>query len=229
MRMGWIMAVLAAAIFAGGCQSIPPRAAVVAPWQPDVARVDLSAAREAGRTGGEAEEAAGMAEEDLGLETGVLSRNLWPGDRVVVELRGIPAEKQFNSVIDEEGNINLPFIGRINVGGRTSAEAEKLIEKAYIDGGIYRQLSVAVIPPESEFYVRGYVHKPGSFPMSRNLTVLRAIAMAGGWNEFADPTRIRLIRANEVFTINAIRVERREDVDRTVEPGDVIVVPKRWM
>jgi protein involved in polysaccharide export with SLBB domain len=61
------------------------------------------------------------------------------------------------------------------------------------------------------------------------MTVLQALTMAGGWNEFADPTKVRLVRGEEVMILNIPRIQARSDTDVFIEPGDVIDVPKRWM
>ena len=85
-----------------------------------------------------------------------------------------------------------------------------------------------IIPPEVEYYVRGAVQRPGGYPMVRDLTVTRALAIAGGYTEYADPTSIRVSRANRTFQLNARKIETGEDSDPTVQPGDVIVVKEKW-
>jgi len=122
--------------------------------------------------------------------------------------------------------VNMPFVGRITVAGKTTGVAERAIETAYIDGGIYKRISVSIIPPENEFYVRGYVNRPGGFPITPNMTVSQALSVAGGWNEYADPTAIKLVRGGTTYIVDAIKVEKQREKDRVIEPGDVIIVPK---
>ena len=158
------------------------------------------------------------------------SRTLQPGDKLTITLivPGLAQPMTFQAVVDEFGSLNLPLINQIKVSGRTKSESEKMIEKAYVDGEFYRVVTVIIIPPEVEYYVRGAVQRPGGYPMVRDLTVTRALAIAGGYTEYADPTSIRVSRANRTFQLNARKIETGEDSDPTVQPGDVIVVKEKW-
>jgi protein involved in polysaccharide export with SLBB domain len=64
--------------------------------------------------------------------------------------------------------------------------------------------------------------------LTRNLTVLQALARAGRFTEYADKTRIRLIRGSEVVTVNAVAITDGKQKDITIIPGDVIEVPRTW-
>lgn len=158
------------------------------------------------------------------------SRTLQPGDKVTISLMvsGAPQPTTFQAVIDEFGNLNLPLINEIKVSGRTKSEAEKMIEKAYVGGEFYKVITVIILPPDVEYYVRGAVQRPGGYPMVRDLTVLRAMAIAGGYTEHADPTNIKVIRGNRTFPLNARKIEEGKEVDPTVQPGDVVIVEQKW-
>lgn len=251
MRRPVIAACLCILVALTGCRSMPRPARPLSAWIPDVPGVDVSAAVRASEAAARAqaeppaaraerrgapvpttqgpsgpvvaEEAAG---EDAPTPASLGSRRLRAGDRIIVDIRAVPVPQTLQYVIDDEGSINLPHIGRMAIAGMTAGECEKLIEKTYIDEQIYKRVTVTVIPPENEFYVMGYVYRPGSFPINRDLTVMRAVSMAGGCNEFADPKRVRLTRGEEVIVVNLIRVQELKDPDPAVEPGDVIFVPK---
>ena len=221
------MVLLLLALILVGCQSVPRAPHPLARYRPDVKAVAVRQASKPPRA--TPPPATGVQpSEQPDAEPGSESRYLRSGDKIMIHLRGIPTPDSIPYVVDESGNINLPYVGRINVAGKACAEAEKLIERAYIEGGIYKTISVQVIPPENEFFVRGYVNRPGKYTIGRNMTVMQAIAVAGGWNEFADPTKISLVRGTKSFPINASKVERREEPDMALEPGDTIVVPKGW-
>ena len=154
------------------------------------------------------------------------------GDRIVVRLHTLSAVPlEMTEVIDEQGFIKLPHIGTVKIGDMTTAKAESTIEQTYVDAGIYRKdaIQVAIVPPESEFYVSGYVNKPGTFQFTRNLTVSAAIAMAGGVNEYADRRVRKLRRKGQEYIIDAVRVQENKEQDRIVEPGDIIEVPRGWL
>jgi polysaccharide export outer membrane protein len=210
---------------AGRVRNDPPRAATIPAFQPAVEAVDLGAGRSAAADAGSA---GGRPAALPGEEPAV--RILLPGDRLVMTLSMYPKSETLDRVIDENGAINLDLVGRIKVGGKTAAEAEKIIEKAYVDGQFYKTITVSIILPVREFFVKGYVLRQGNYPISpTKTTLLQALTMAGGWNEFADPSKIRLIRGEEIIILNALKIQARTEPDVYIEPGDVIDVPKRWM
>lgn len=155
-------------------------------------------------------------------------RVIQPGDRLEVYLHGIPHPQQLPVVVDENGFITMPLIGQISAAGKTGSEIERLVEKRYVDDGIYRNITCVVIPPHTAFFVRGEVRQPGRYPLTRDVTLLQAIALAGGYTEYAQPRRIDIQRGSTSFRINAQRIERGEEVSPPIEPGDIIVIPRRW-
>ena len=154
------------------------------------------------------------------------SFTLREGDHVVVYLRGIPEEQMIEDVVDEEGCITVPYLGRVKVQGMTTAQVEKMIRQEYITNQIYNDLAVNVVLPTKSFFVRGEVRKPGRFPLMGEMTLSRAIAAAGGYTEFANPKKIRIIRGQRTFYVNAREIERYPERDIPITPGDVIVVPR---
>ncbi len=217
---------LLAALFAiTGCGTLPPRAAVAPPYQPAVNHLDVRAAQAGAAV---PVETAAKTPPPVPDESAI--RTLVPGDRLVLTLRMYPKTETTECVIDENGAINLDLVGRVSVGGKTASEAEKAIENAYMDGQFYKTITAAIIPPVREFFVKGYVLKQGNYPISRaKTTLLQALTMAGGWNEFADPSKVRLIRGEEIMILNVLKIQARTESDVYIEPGDVIDVPKRWM
>jgi protein involved in polysaccharide export with SLBB domain len=88
---------------------------------------------------------------------------------------------------------------------------------------------VILVPERGEVLVKGWVHQPGSHPISPRLTVLGALVAAGGPRFAADKDEIELIRTDgdgkklaQVFALE--RLERGEDRDIPVQAGDVINV-----
>ncbi len=152
---------------------------------------------------------------------------LRPSDSVVVHLRGIPEAANYEYVIDESGYINLPYIPPIRAEGLTASELQSAIRESYIEERIYRQISVNVILPTRSFFVRGEVRQPGRYPLTSGMTVLKAIASAGGYTEFANPRRVEIIRAGETLAANARQLEQDPEQDFNVKPGDVIIVRRR--
>ncbi len=152
---------------------------------------------------------------------------LRPGDMVVIMLRAVQSE-QIETTVDENGDIKLPFIGAVRAAGCTASELENRIQSRYIDGKIYRYLTVHVHVPTRSYFVRGEVRNPGRFPLAGSVTVLQAIAAAGGYTDFADISDIRLTRGDRTFRLNGRDIERNPEKDIEVEAGDTIVVKRSW-
>lgn len=159
--------------------------------------------------------------------SGPMARVLKRGDKVVIYLRDIPVPDEIKDEVDASGTVNLPLIGIVQVEGRTTSEVEDLIEKAYIDGGFYVKMSAIVTAQEDEFFVRGEVKREGRYPLTRDVSLLQAITTAGGYTDFAKEREIKIIRGDEVFVHDGVRIEERKDKDPLVKPGDIIVVQRK--
>lgn len=165
----------------------------------------------------------------IGYTNDVTLRPLRSGDRLDIQIRGIPNPENIKGVVDENGELNMPYIGNIKVAGKTSSEAEKLIQTAYITSEIYKKnVTIIIVPPESEYVVQGEVIKPGAYPITHDITLMQALGRAGRYTEFADNTAVKLIRGKETTVVNARRIEKGQDPDISVKPGDVIIVPRTW-
>ena len=155
------------------------------------------------------------------------SQRLARGDAVLLYLRGIPNPEDINDMVDSLGNVTLPLIGKVRVEGLTTAEAEATIEKLYIDGDIYKSIDVIMVAKEGEYFVRGEVKREGKYPVRGELTLLQAVAEAGGYTDFAKDTEIKVIRGDHDMTYNARRIETRRDSDPVIKAGDIVIVPRR--
>jgi polysaccharide biosynthesis/export protein VpsN len=154
------------------------------------------------------------------------------GDPIVVYLRGIPGvpggEQSMEDIIDENGAINLPYVGAIQAGGKTSTELEQTIQKAYVDQQIYKYITVNVVVPSRSYYVRGEIRQPGRFPLLSRVTVIQAIAAAGGFTEFANPSKVEILRGNQRIRVDAAEFEKYPERDKEIESGDVIIVHRSF-
>jgi polysaccharide biosynthesis/export protein len=79
-------------------------------------------------------------------------------------------------------------------------------------------------------YVMGEVTKPGSMPITGPMTVVQALAVAGGFKEFANPKKIRILRKGSNGTVQTIDFDYRDAIaspDRPLllQPGDTVIVP----
>ncbi len=160
-------------------------------------------------------------------ETGVTFYRFRSGDPVVMHLRGIyPKDEQVEDIIDEDGNVTLPLLGDILAAGKSTSQLEGDITRMYIEGGYYRSITVNVVMPTPFYFIRGEIRNPGRFPVVSGVTILQAIAAAGGYTEFANQKNVQLIRGKTTTTINIRDIERNPDRDIRLESGDVIVVSR---
>ena len=172
---------------------------------------------------------ASYGKETVGIEErgATYSYLLQKGDPLVIHLRGIyPQDQEVEDIIDDNGNVTLPFLGDILAAGRPTSELESYIRDRYISGGYYRNITVSVVMPQRTYFIRGEVRAPGRFPVVGGLTMLQAIAAAGGYTEFANSKKVNLIRGGRTTTFNMRDIERRPEQDIRLESGDVIVVER---
>lgn len=146
---------------------------------------------------------------------------LQPGDQMMITLRGIPNPEEIQESVDEDGTINLPFIGEVKLGGKPVSEAEKVIQQTYIEKQIFKTITVNVLMPSQSYYIRGEVRLPGRYPLGSGMTLVQAVAAAGGYSDYASTRSVEVTRGGRTVTVNA-----RDAKNFPVETGDVIVVPR---
>ena len=154
---------------------------------------------------------------------------LAPNEHLVITFSGVSSPPdRFEGVIKEDGTISLPYIPDVIVAaGKLPAELEKEIHDAYVPK-FYVRLTVNVTADNRVFYVDGEVRNPSRLVYASEMSVVRAIAAAGGFTDFAKKSRIQLIRANgKVFMVNYNRAKSHPEADLPVYPGDKIIVLRR--
>ena len=156
-------------------------------------------------------------------------RSLKSGTRVIIHLRGIPKPEEINDVIDGWGEVTLPYIGEIKLIDKTVSEAERLIERSYIEGGIYKQINVIVVAEDEVYFVQGEVAKQGKYSLSGAVTLLQAISEAGGYTPFANRAKIKVMRGDQMLMYNAKDIARGKIPDPPIFADDIIEVLRRWM
>ena len=132
-----------------------------------------------------------------------------------------------------DGRINLPLIGEVEVAGNTLAENQNKIAKAYKD--IFSNISINIDisrSPQSSVAILGEVKKPGVYTLSRQVSPLFALAMAGGELDTADRSIGFILRQRPegvekiLFDINGSIL----NIDNTPAPfvraGDIVYIPK---
>ncbi len=150
-------------------------------------------------------------------------------DPLVITLLGIPQEKQMETVIDERGNITIPYIEEpVPAAGLTTSELERKIQRIYTEGQIYRNITVNIRAHAKIYYVEGEVKRPQEYELNRRITLLQAIAAASGYTEYANKTKVTITRNGQVATYNAKKLEKHPELDVPVEAGDRIKVHRSF-
>lgn len=155
---------------------------------------------------------------------------LRPLDPIYVRFSGIMEQQQLELVIDENGEISLLHIKEpIPAAGLTTSALENRIEQLYMDGGIYKNVSVNVTMTSKVFYVQGEILAPGQFQLMSGTTLLQAIAGARGPTAFANLKKVTITRQGKIYRFNIKDLEKDPSKDVKIEAGDVIKVwQKPW-
>ena len=125
---------------------------------------------------------------------------LRPGDPIRLRLGGVPLEEieqvSGEYQVDGQGFLNLPQLERIRAASLAQAELQSAIETAYRSQQIYTNPTITInVPIEARFVnVGGNVKTPRRVEFTADLTVLGAINAAGGFTEFTDQAKVRLLR-----------------------------------
>jgi polysaccharide export outer membrane protein len=152
---------------------------------------------------------------------------LGAGDKLRIEVYGHPQLSQ-GVQIRPDGKITLPLVGDIMATGRTSIELRDAVAeslKEYVTNPVVT--AIVQEATSAQVHVIGEVQRPGAQVLLGPLTVLQALAAAGGLGEFAKKGDIRILRgANQA----PIPFKYKDALDGKigpvfVQPGDTIVVP----
>lgn len=132
-----------------------------------------------------------------------------------------------------DGKISLPLLGDLQAGGFTPVQLQAKLAEAFRTYYEHPDVTVIVQKAQSHWFnVVGEVTKPGSYPLAQPLTVLDALAAAGGFRDFAKKTKIYVLRVNsdgshERLPFNYKQVIKGKDLAQNVrlQSGDTVVVP----
>ena len=147
---------------------------------------------------------------------------LGSGDRVRVTVFG-EEDLSGEFEVDGSGFISMPLIGEVEAGGLTLRQLEKVIAEKLLDGYLKTPRVSVDVRNYRPFYILGEVKEPGSYPYVSGMTVLNAVALAGGYTYRARKKRLLITRAND-----AEGAKQRATEDTVVLPGDVVRVPERF-
>ncbi len=160
------------------------------------------------------------------------------GDVLEVVFFTHPEQNRFVTV-RPDGRITLPYVGEIIARGKKPAQLSREIEEDYSKVLVNPRVDVLLNKIAGSFYVLGEVRNAGEYTYERPISLLQAIAKAGGYSDKARLTNFVLIRSDDkggrfaaVFDFREYMMEKEKVGDIYVQPDDIVWVPKdnisRW-
>lgn len=172
------------------------------------------------------------------LENRILEIPVTPGSATTPGSLVAPA----SLVVADSGELDVPYIGRVMAVDKTCEQLGKEI-KAALEKDYYKQATVVLSLNLANrlwgrVYIWGQVRNQGALDIqvNENLTAGKAILRAGGFADFANKKKVRIVRASpdakgDTQTFNLDMTEILEggkiDKDIVLEPNDLIIVPSR--
>lgn len=135
--------------------------------------------------------------------------------------------------VSAEGTISFPLVGEVAVSGKTPAQIERELRDRLADGYLQNpQVSVLVKEYRSKkISVFGQVREPGTFSFTEGMTVVEAVAQAGGFTDLARKNAVTVTRAQGQektrFTVPVEDIGEGKADNFLLRPGDVVFVPRR--
>ncbi|MGM0646589.1 MAG: polysaccharide biosynthesis/export family protein [Thermodesulfobacteriota bacterium] len=131
--------------------------------------------------------------------------------------------------VRRDGRISLNLIGDVQAEGRTPERLAEVVTQElsqFVEGP---EVTVIVDRQGAAFYMIGEI-ATGEYPLARKMTLLQALALGGGFSEWADKERILLLRREKghekrlILDYSAIVEGEQGDDNILIQPGDTIVV-----
>ncbi len=152
------------------------------------------------------------------------------GDKLRIEVYR-DAQLSQSLQVRPDGKITLPLIGDIKAEGRTSTELRDALVaalKEYNTNPVVTVIVVETVPPV--FYVMGEVNTPGTFEIKGQVSAVQALAMAGGFKDFAKPKSIRILRKGAAGSQQSLPFNYKDATEGKgsavyMQAGDTIIVP----
>lgn len=155
-----------------------------------------------------------------------------PNDLLDIEVLDLENSKRTVRV-NAAGAITLPLIGAVVIAGLTAQQVESRLAEKYSEKYLQNpQVSVFIKEFTTErITVDGAVVKPGIYPLTGQITLLRALALAGGFGPIAESSEVMLFRVNEkgerqVATFDVDKIRAGKSDDPIIKGEDLIVVQR---
>lgn len=151
-----------------------------------------------------------------------------PGDEVQIRGWG-SVDIDVRTTVDRDGLIHIPRVGKVNLSGIRSAQAEDVVRAAV--GKYYKDFQLSVTLGQLKgitVYVVGQARKPGSYTLGSTSTLVSALFASGGPNQNGSMRRVQVKRGDKVVTeldLYAFLAKGDKAADIRLQDGDTIVIP----
>ncbi len=131
-------------------------------------------------------------------------------------------------VVRPDGKFSLPLIGEVQAAGLTPEQCSKNLRESLSKLINNPDVSISVLAVNSKrYYIDGEVFRPGLYRLVTPTTILEALSEAGGFRDFANPKKIRVLRGSQTYKFNYKEVIRGKNMSQNIylQNGDHIIVP----
>jgi polysaccharide export outer membrane protein len=138
--------------------------------------------------------------------------------------------KDLNQIVfvRPDGKASLPLVGEIQVAGKTVQELQDYLAGVYAKTIKSAAVTVMIreIKSRPVYFVGGF-GKPGVLQLTRDLTLIQAVALVGGVTPTADPEKGFVLRKEKVISVDFTKLMQTGDLSQNLklEPGDSVVAP----
>lgn len=129
--------------------------------------------------------------------------------------------------VSRDGNITFPLLGKVQVLGLSLGEIEQKLATLLADGYVVNpQIQVFIEGFRGRvFYVTGEVKKADAYKYEDDMTLIKAITVAGGFTDIAAKGRVKVVRKDA--NGKEVAIERAQ-FDERILPNDIIIVPESF-
>jgi polysaccharide biosynthesis/export protein len=149
-------------------------------------------------------------------------------------------EQPVSLIVNDSGQVEIPYVGKLQAANRTPKDLAFDAKRA-LENGLYKKATVLIsldrrtTQSPGTIYLTGEVNRQGplEIPPNERLTVTTAILRAGGFSDFANKRKVKVVRktpkGDKVYVVDVKEVieKARGDLDFPVTAGDMILVPAR--
>lgn len=169
------------------------------------------------------------------------SYSIKSGDTLQIEVAE-DASLNRSVLVLPDGSISFPYVGSVKASGRSTGQVAAALANGIASNfastpNVYVSVAslaavvpgVAAAPATHDIFITGEINSPGKIETVKHITIIQAIAQAGGLTRFAAGKRIQLRRENKIYLYNYFTNGGTGSISGNTRlvPGDVIIVPQR--